>query len=76
MVHVSLRERNGDLGFGLTVHYSDLDLALVQKRERAVILAGKDRGKMGTVTVSVLFDILEEVLLFFPFSSYLTFSFT
>ena len=51
MVHVSLRERTGDLGAGMSLHYGDLDLAQVPKKEKAVVVAGKDKGRTGYVTV-------------------------
>jgi len=50
-VHVSLREKNGELGTGLNLHYGDLDLAAVPKKERAVVLVGAKAGRYGTVTV-------------------------
>jgi len=48
---VSLREKNGELGTGLNLHYGDLDLAAVPKKERAVVLVGAKAGRYGTVTV-------------------------
>ena len=50
-MHVSLREKNGELGTGLNLHYGDLDLAAVPKKERAVVLVGAKAGRYGTVTV-------------------------
>ena len=41
----------GELGTGHNVHYSDIDLAIPQKKERAIVITGKDAGKTGTVTV-------------------------
>ena len=53
-MHVSLREKNGELGIGLNLHYGDLDLAAVPKKERAVVLVGPKAGRHGTVTVRIL----------------------
>lgn len=49
---MSLRDKSGALGAGLSLHFEDLALAAPQKKERAVVLVGKEKGKMGTVTVS------------------------
>lgn len=51
MAHVALRDKVGALGAGLSLHYEDLSLAQPQKKERALVLVGKDKGKMGTITV-------------------------
>jgi hypothetical protein len=51
-VQLSLRDKNGGLLGGFRLHYSDLDLAPPPKRGHVVVLAGKDKGKTGTVNVS------------------------
>jgi hypothetical protein len=54
MVQLSLRDKNGGLApGGFRLHYTDVDLAPPSKRERAVVLAGRDKGKVGTVNVSL-----------------------
>lgn len=50
-MHVSLRERTGDLGAGMSLHYGDLDLAQVPKKEKVIVLAGKYKDCKGYVTV-------------------------
>lgn len=55
-VQLSLRDKNGGLLGGFRLHYSDLDLAPPPKRERAMVLAGKDKGKTGVVNVSLSSD--------------------
>ena len=55
LVQLSLRDKVGGLlPGGFKLHYTDVDLAPPPKRERVMVLAGRDKGKLGTVNVSVL----------------------
>jgi hypothetical protein len=54
-VQLSLRDKNGSLlPGGFRMHYTDMDLAAPSKRERVVVLAGREKGKLGTVNVSLV----------------------
>lgn len=63
-VQLSLRDKNGGLSGGFRLHYSDMDLAPPPKRERVLVLSGKDKGKFGVVNVSELFAFMR-ILFFF-----------
>jgi hypothetical protein len=53
-VQLSLRDKNGGLlPGGFRLHYTDMDLAAPGKRERVIVLAGREKGKFGTVNVSL-----------------------
>lgn len=53
-VQLSLRDKNGGLlPGGFRLHYTDMDLAAPGKRERVIVLAGREKGKLGTVNVSL-----------------------
>jgi len=61
MVQLSLRDKFGGVSSGFSLHYTDLDLAPPLKKERAVVIAGKDKGKMGTVNSIQRNDIVIEL---------------
>ena len=54
-VQLSLRDKNGGLQGGFRLHYGDLDLAVPPKRERVMVLTGKDQYKTGVVSVSSVY---------------------
>jgi hypothetical protein len=56
MVQVSLRLSNGSTERNaFSVHYDDLVLAEPGKREMAMVVSGKHKGRQGTVKVGFIF---------------------